>query len=160
MTRAYVALGANLGEPVKALHEALEAIGKIEGTKVLATSSFYVTEPIDSSGPDYVNAVASVETTLAAADLLRALFAIENAAHRVRPEGVKNAPRTLDLDLLLYGETVQNDAFLTLPHPRMHERAFVLVPLAEIDPACEIPGRGRVAELLKTVAGQRIERLS
>mgnify|MGYP000110466508 CR=1 FL=1 len=78
----------------------------------------------------------------------------------VRPEGVKNAPRTLDLDLLLYGETVQNDAFLTLPHPRMHERAFVLVPLAEIDPACEIPGRGRVAELLKTVAGQRIERLS
>ena len=118
-----------------------------------------MTEPIDSSGPDYVNAVMTVSTQLSAEELLRGLFEIEDAALRVRPVGVHNAPRTLDLDLLLYGEEVRDTEFLRLPHPRMHQRAFVLVPLLEIAPECVIPGKGRASEFLDAVQNQRIERL-
>ena len=143
MTEAVIALGANLGEPKKALEQALKRISEIEQT----------------SGPDYVNAVATVKTELEPEALLRALFVIENEAHRVRPEGVHNAPRTLDLDLLLYGDVVQQTPFLTLPHPRMHERAFVLVPLLEIKPDCRIPGKGAAGDFLESVQDQAIKRL-
>ena len=91
--------------------------------------------------------------------MFRAHFVIENEAHRVRPEGVHNAPRTLDLDLLLYGDVVQQTPFLTLPHPRMHERAFVLVPLLEIKPDCRIPGKGAAGDFLESVQDQAINRL-
>ena len=101
----------------------------------------------------------TVETELEPEALLRALFVIENEAHRVRPEGVHNAPRTLDLDLLLYGDVVQQTPFLTLPHPRMHERAFVLVPLLEIEPDCRIPGKGPAGDFLESVKDQAISRL-
>ncbi len=159
MTEAVIALGANLGEPKKALEQALKRISKIEQTILLKVSSFYRTAPVDSSGPDYVNAVATVETELEPEALLSALFVIENEAHRVRPEGVHNAPRTLDLDLLLYGDVVQQTPFLTLPHPRMHERAFVLVPLLEIEPDCRIPGKGPAGDFLESVKDQAISRL-
>ena len=159
MPVAYVALGANLGEPVRALKGALRAMSEA-GIELLACSSFYRTEPIDSSGPDYVNAVAKVSTNLSADDLLRRLLAIEKEFGRIRPAGVHNAPRTLDLDLLLYEENVLQTPLLTLPHPRMHERAFVLVPLAEISPEAVIPGKGRVKDLLPGVTDQRIEKMA
>lgn len=157
--RAAVALGANLGNPVAALRSALDAIGAQPGTRVSAVSSFYRTAPVDSSGPDYVNAVCLVQTTLAPKDLLHALQAIENAAGRVRPAGVHNAPRTLDLDVLTYDDVLADDPELILPHPRMHERAFVLVPLTEIAPDFLIPGKGAARALLASVAEQRIERM-
>lgn len=160
MTIAVIALGANLGEPRKALEKAVAAIDRIPKTRILRTSSYYGTEPIDSSGPDYVNAVATVSTELSAEELLSSLFEIENAAHRVRPVGIHNAPRTLDLDLLLYADEVRDSDFLTLPHPRMHERAFVLVPLLEIVPDCVIPGKGKAVDFLNDVKDQRIEKLS
>lgn len=160
MTWAAIALGANLGEPRKTLQSAVLSIGRLPRTQVIQLSSFYVTEPIDSSGPDYVNAVMTVSTQLSAEELLRGLFEIEDAALRVRPVGVHNAPRTLDLDLLLYGEEVRDTEFLRLPHPRMHQRAFVLVPLLEIAPECVIPGKGRASEFLDAVQNQRIERLA
>ncbi len=159
MTKAFIALGANLGDPVRALEAALRGIENLPQTRLLAASSFYRTAPVDSFGPDYVNAVAAVETQLPAGELLRALFSLEEAAHRVRPAGVHNAPRTLDLDLLLYGRLVQTDSFLTLPHPRMHQRAFVLVPLLEIEPDCEIPGRGPARRFLTDVRNQAIEKM-
>jgi 2-amino-4-hydroxy-6-hydroxymethyldihydropteridine diphosphokinase len=120
-------------------------------------SGFYRSAPVDATGPDYVNAVAEVRTTLSAPDLLAALQRIEAAHGRTRP--FPNAPRTLDLDLLLHGDAVVVSPALTLPHPRMHQRAFVLVPLAELAPDAAIPGAGPVADLLAGVAGQRLDKL-
>lgn len=148
---AFVALGANLGDAGQALRDALTALDATAGVRVRRASSLYRTAPIDSSGPDYLNAVAEVATTLGAPDLLDALQAIEQAAGRERP--YRNAPRTLDLDLLLYGDARIDSARLTVPHPRMGERAFVLVPLAEIAPALVD------AQALASVAGQAIEKL-
>jgi 2-amino-4-hydroxy-6-hydroxymethyldihydropteridine diphosphokinase len=148
---AYVALGANLGDAAATLRQALQTLGATPGLRLVRTSSLYRTAPVDSSGPDYVNAVAEVTTTLTAPALLRALQAIENAAGRERP--YRNAPRTLDLDLLLYGSARIESPELTVPHPRMGERAFVLVPLAEVAPA--LVG----AQALQAVAGQGVERL-
>lgn len=127
---AYVALGANLGDAAQTLRDALGSLDQAPGIRLVKASSLYRTAPIESSGPDYVNAVAEVSTTLTAPDLLAALQAIENAAGRERP--YRNAPRTLDLDLLLYGDARIDSPTLTVPHPRMGERAFVLVPLQEI----------------------------
>lgn len=153
--RAYVGLGANLGDARAALAQALAALDALPGTRRVATSSIYRSAPIDSSGPDYLNAVAALDTTLDPYALLAALQAIELAHGRERP--YRNAPRTLDLDLLLHGEQVLDDPALTLPHPRLHLRAFVLRPLAEIAPALVVPGRGPVAALLPTVADQAVE---
>lgn len=147
---AYVALGANLGDAAQALREALAALDAFPGMRVQRASSLYRTAPVDSSGPDYLNAVAGIATTLSAPALLDALQAIELAAGRERP--YRNAPRTLDLDLLLYGEACIHSPRLTVPHPRMNERAFVLVPLAEIAPERVGP------DALRAVAGQRIEK--
>lgn len=157
MSLAYIGLGANLGDAQGALQAAFEALAALPGTELLRRSAIYRTAPIDSSGPDYLNAVAELRTALAPLELLYRLQAIELAHGRERP--YRNAPRTLDLDLLLHGDTVQNDPELTLPHPRAHQRAFVLRPLAELSPDLLFPGCGTVAELLPAVADQTIERL-
>jgi 2-amino-4-hydroxy-6-hydroxymethyldihydropteridine diphosphokinase len=148
--KAYVGLGANLGNAAQTLQAALQALAEIPGLRLLKASSLYRTAPIDSSGPDYVNAVAEVATTFTAPGLLAELQAMESAAGRERP--YRNAPRTLDLDLLLYGDARIESPQLTVPHPRMWERAFVLVPLEEIAPELV------AAQALQAVAGQGVER--
>lgn len=155
MARAFVGLGANLGDARATLEAAFVALAGIECTSLLRRSSIYRSAPIDSSGPDYLNAVAELQTTLDAPELLAQLQAIEAGHGRERP--YRNAPRTLDLDLLLHDERVLDTSALVLPHPRLHERAFVLRPLAELAPDLQVPGRGCVSELLRTVADQRIE---
>jgi 2-amino-4-hydroxy-6-hydroxymethyldihydropteridine diphosphokinase len=156
--RAYIGIGANLGDARANVLDAIARLARAPGTRLLRASSLYRTAPIDSSGDDYINAVAALDTTLGAHALLAALQDIEQAHGRERP--YRNAPRTLDLDLLLYGDAVIDDApALLVPHPRMHERAFVLAPLAEIAPELAVPGRGPVATLLAGVAGQGIARL-
>lgn len=163
-TRAYVALGANLGDPVATVRAAFAALGCIAGSRLVASSSLYRTAPVGlRDQPDFINAVAALEVdgaVLPAPTFLAALFAIEAEFGRRRtPGSVRNAPRTLDLDLLLFGDARSADPALTLPHPRLAERAFVLAPLAEVAPDLEIAGIGHVADLLAGVAGQRIERL-
>jgi 2-amino-4-hydroxy-6-hydroxymethyldihydropteridine diphosphokinase len=155
---AYVGLGANLGDAAATLAAALHALGAVEGTQLLAASAVYRTAPLQAVGPDFLNAVALLETALSPLALLQAMQSIETCHGRVRP--YRNAPRTLDLDLLLYGNEVIHTPTLTVPHPRLHERAFALVPLAELAPTLRLPGLGMVAVLLAGVAGQRIERLS
>lgn len=131
---AFIGLGANLGDRGAALRQAVMALGQLPGTQLLAVSSLYRSAPVDATGPDYLNAVAAIATTLAPRALLAQLQALEHAAGRLRP--YRNAPRTLDLDVLLYGAVQQDDPTLTLPHPRMTERAFVLRPLHELAPEC------------------------
>ena len=154
---AYVALGANLGDANAALHDALRRLGELPATTLVRSSSVYRTAPIDSSGPDYLNAVAELSTALAPHALLAQLQAIELAHGRERP--YRNAPRTLDLDLLLYGDVELATPELTVPHPRLHERAFVLRPLAEIAPGLVVPGHGSLQTCLLAVAEQRIDKL-
>lgn len=148
---AYVGLGANLGDAEAAVRAALQALAALPQTRLARASALYRSAPVDATGPDYINAVAELQTTLPPHALLQALQRIEQAAGRERP--YRNAPRTLDLDLLLYGALQLADAQLTLPHPRMDQRAFVLVPLAEI-----APGRVTAAQL-QAVASQPIVRL-
>lgn len=148
---AYIALGANLGDARTTVLRAMDDIGAISGTKLIRRSSLYSTVPIDSDGPDYINAVVEVATDLNAPELLDQLKQLEQAASRERP--YRNAPRTLDLDILFYGDARVDSPVLVIPHPRMTQRAFVLVPLAEIAPA-------RVtAAQLQAVHGQVITRL-
>jgi 2-amino-4-hydroxy-6-hydroxymethyldihydropteridine diphosphokinase len=157
--RAYVALGSNLGNPVQTIEDAIDAMAALRGSLLKAMSSLYRTAPVGlKHQPDFINAVVALDTRLSPRDLLAELFALE--ARFGRERSVKNAPRTLDLDLLLHGETVQDDPDLILPHPRMHERAFVLAPLAEVAPNLVIPGRGPVAELLAACHDQRIHPLT
>lgn len=148
---AYVALGANLGDAADTVNRALQALGQLPQTRLVRASHLYRTAPWEASGPDFINAVAQVITSLAPHALLAALQALELQAGRERP--YRNAPRTLDLDLLLYGEQAIHSDTLEVPHPRMWERAFVLVPLAEIAPE-RVP-----AAALQAVAGQPIDRL-
>lgn len=157
LVRAWIALGANLGDPRASLMRTYESVARIPQTRLVARSSLYRTAPIDAPGqPDYWNAVAAVDTALEPLTLLRELQDIETGHGRTR--SFRNAPRTLDLDLLLFGDITLDTEELTLPHPRMQLRAFVLVPLAEIDPDLMVPGHGRVASLLAGVRDQRIER--
>ncbi|NMG43649.1 2-amino-4-hydroxy-6-hydroxymethyldihydropteridine diphosphokinase [Aromatoleum toluvorans] len=156
--RAFIALGANLGDAAAALESAFAALDALADTRLVARSSLYRTAPIGVTGhPDYLNAVAAVDTTLGAKQLLDTLLALE--AQHGRTRETELAPRTLDLDLLLYGDATISQPGLEIPHPRMHLRAFVLVPLAEIAPDTVIPGRGIAAELLDGIRDQRIERL-
>lgn len=148
---AWVALGANLGDAMQTLREALTVLADLPGVRLARASSLYRTEPIESSGPDYINAVAEVATTLTAPELLSALQGIEQDFGRERP--YHNAPRTLDLDLLLYGSASIGSPALTVPHPRMWQRAFVLLPLAELAPAL-VPEAA-----LEAVGDQKISRL-
>ena len=129
---ACVALGANLGDALASVRQALTDLNRLPQTRVLACSRLYRSAPHEAQGPDFINAVARLETRLTAPDLLAQLQALELAAGRERP--YRNAPRTLDLDLLLYGDARIDSPQLTLPHPRLHERAFVLRPLAEVAP--------------------------
>jgi len=144
---AYVALGANLGERESTLRRALEVLDEHEAVAVAAVSTLRETDPVGVEGqPPYLNGVARVETTLAPRELLDLLLDVERGLGRVR--GERWAPRTIDLDLLLHGDAVVDEPGLTLPHPRLHERRFVLEPLAELDPSLVVPGRGTVSALL------------
>jgi 2-amino-4-hydroxy-6-hydroxymethyldihydropteridine diphosphokinase len=154
---AYVGLGSNLGASEALVDAAMEAIGTLPQTRPLARSSLYRSAPVDAGGSDFVNAVMAIETALAPAALLTQLHGIE--ARHGRERHGRNAPRTLDLDLLLYGDRVIDESGLVVPHPRLHERAFALLPLLEIAPAIDVPGRGRAADLLAAVASQRVARL-
>lgn len=154
---AYIGIGANLGDARANVLDAFERLGKLPGASLEAVSSLYRTAPIDSSGDDYINAVARLSTSLPAQVLLEALFGIEQAHGRERP--YFNAPRTLDLDLLLYGDEQIATPTLTVPHPRMHLRAFVLMPLLELAPQAVLPGLGRAADFAPAVADQGIIRL-
>jgi 2-amino-4-hydroxy-6-hydroxymethyldihydropteridine diphosphokinase len=155
---AYIGLGSNQGGPRAQIDRAFAELAGLPATRLAARSPLYRSAPLDAAGqPDFVNAVAAVETGLSAAQLLEALQAIESRHGRERAH--RNAPRTLDLDLLLFGESAFASPTLTLPHPRMHERAFVLRPLLDLDPRAEIPGRGSARTLLRQCATQGIERI-
>ena len=155
---AVIALGSNLDNPAEKVQAALQAIAAHPQIAVQRISSLYRTAPVGVHGqPDFINAVAQLETDLDAAALLDALLAIEASFGRRRDFHL--APRTLDLDLLLFDDAVIDTPRLALPHPRMHLRAFVMAPLAEIAPDCRIPGRGSVAAWLPAVRMQRIERM-
>ena len=154
---AYIGLGANLGDLAGTLRAALAALAALPESHLAAVSGAWRSAPVDAGGPDFLNAVARLETALAPLALLDALQAIELSHGRERP--YRNAPRTLDLDLLLHGDAVLQTPRLTLPHPRLHERAFVLRPLLELAPGLVLPGLGALAGRLPEVAQQRIERL-
>jgi 2-amino-4-hydroxy-6-hydroxymethyldihydropteridine diphosphokinase len=151
MAQAFIALGANLGDAQASVRQALAELEQLPHTSVIQASSLYKTAPYEAQGPDFINAVAWVQTTLSPLDLLHALQALETRQGRERP--YKNAPRTLDLDLIFYDKVVLSTPELTLPHPRWQERAFVLHPLAEIAPE-RVSGA-----LLAAVQNQAIERL-
>jgi len=149
---AYIALGGNLGDAQASVRWAMAQIAALPQTRQLARSSLYLSAPMDATGPDFVNAVLAVDTRLSAPELLARLQHIETQAGRQRP--YQNAPRTLDLDLLLYGSARIQSPHLVVPHPRMCERAFVLLPLAEIAPELV------TATQLEGVQGQSIQRLA
>ena len=148
---AYIALGANLGDPVATLVQAMDDMAALSGVTLVRRSSLYRSAPVASSGPDYVNAVVEIRTVLTAPALLASLQQLEQLAGRARP--YRNAPRTLDLDVLMYGHASIDSEALVVPHPRMSERAFVLVPLAEIAPHSVTTAQ------LQAVQSQSIERL-
>ena len=157
---AYIGLGANLGDARAALASALAGLAQIPGCTLHAASAVYRSAPQGegASGPEYLNAVTLLHTRLAPLALLHALQAIEQAHGRQRP--YPNAPRTLDLDLLLYGQIVLAAPELTMPHPRLHLRAFVLQPLLALSPDLQAPGLGRLAAWLAATADQPIEKLA
>ncbi|RIX45177.1 MAG: 2-amino-4-hydroxy-6-hydroxymethyldihydropteridine diphosphokinase [Rhodocyclales bacterium GT-UBC] len=158
MSLAYVALGANLGDPAATVRAAFAALSNLPDSRLLRTSSLYRTAPVGlADQPEFINAAAALETSLTPEALLDTLFDIEARFGRIRAE--RNGPRTLDLDLLLYDNLSLALPRLTLPHPRLHLRAFVLYPLAEIAPGLDIPGRGPVTAWLPAVANQGIARL-
>jgi 2-amino-4-hydroxy-6-hydroxymethyldihydropteridine diphosphokinase len=151
MTVAYVGLGSNLAEPRKQIETALRTLARLPHTALIAQSRLYATEPWGHRDqPPFVNAVAKLDTQLSARDLLDGLLAIERRAGRER-NGDRWGPRILDLDILLYGDARIDEPALHIPHPRLHERAFALVPLAEIAPALVVPGVGRVGDLLSRI---------
>jgi 2-amino-4-hydroxy-6-hydroxymethyldihydropteridine diphosphokinase len=154
-TRAYIGLGANLGDARATLRDAVHRLAQLPATTVVHVSQTWRSAPVDATGPDFYNAVAAVDTRLDAEALLAALHAIEAAHGRERP--YRNAPRTLDLDLLLYGQATVHTAQLTLPHPRMHLRRFVLGPLLELAPHIAIPGIGPADAALAAIADQSAE---
>jgi len=156
--RAWIGLGANLGDAAAALRAAVAALSALPRTRLLARSSVYRSAPIDAGGPDYLNAVVQLDTGLSAHELLAQLHVIEQRQGRERP--FRNAPRSLDLDMLLYGDEVIVSDDLVVPHPRLPQRAFALVPMAELAPDLVIPGFGPIGGLLPGVAGQVIERLA
>lgn len=154
---AYIGVGANLGFSRDAVLNALADLSGLLHTAFVASAGLYRSAPVEAEGPDYINTVAEIDTKLSAHELLAALHAIETRYGRVRT--TRNAPRTLDLDLLLYGDGILKTPELTVPHPRIAERAFVLRPLIELAGPIDIPGRGRADLLLERVAAQDVERL-
>ncbi len=155
---ACIALGANIGEPLRQIEAGFAALAALPGTRLLARSSLYRSAPVGyADQPDFINAVAVIATGLAPHALLDALLEIERAHGRVRE--FPNAPRTLDLDIVLYGDVVLLEPGLTIPHARMLERAFVMVPLAEVAPDTVVPGHGRVSDLAKRVGADSVTQL-
>jgi len=155
---AYIGIGANLGDAQKSVRQAIDRLSGLPKTRLVRQSSLFRTAPIDAGGDDYVNAVACVQTQLDAHELLAQLQAIENEFGRERP--YVNAPRTLDLDILLYGNRQIDSASLTVPHPRLTQRAFALIPLLQIDPLIAIPGKGAAHLFAPAVAGQAIAKIA
>lgn len=155
--RVFIGLGANLGDARGTLAAAITALGAVEGVEVVAASSMWRSAPLEASGPEFVNAVVEIRTTLEPRSLLDVLLDLESAFGRERP--FRNAPRSLDLDLLLYGERLVDEPGLVVPHPRLHERAFVLRPLAELAPGLRHPRLGPLEEFREATAGQGIEKL-
>lgn len=155
---ACIGIGSNLGDAADNVRNALLALAKLPSTSVTGLSSLFRTAPIDADGDDYVNAVARVSTSLSAEELLQALLQVEQDCGRER--SYLNAPRTLDLDVLLYGDQVIATPTLTVPHPRMTTRAFVLIPLLQIDPFIQIPGRGAAHLFVPGVATQAIQKIA
>ena len=155
---AYVGIGANLGDAPATVRAALAALATLPRCRLQQVSSLYRSAPVDASGPDFINAVAMLETICSPLELLTALQGIEQDFGRQRP--YPNAPRTLDLDLLLHGQTLLQTPALTLPHPRLHLRAFVLQPLLELAPGLVAPGLGPLQPHLAGTADQRVQRLS
>lgn len=153
MTAAYVGLGSNLADPVAQVRRALDELDRIPGVRITARSPLYRSPPLGPSDqPDYINAVAALDTGLAPLELLAALRDIE-ARHGRRRDGVRWGPRSLDLDILLYGDVVMSTPELTLPHPGLPERAFVLYPLFDVAPQLAVPGKGTVSELRELISG-------
>ena len=151
MGRAYVGLGANLGDRGGTLVRAIELLEERDGIDVVATSSFLETDPVGYlDQPRFLNAAVAIETELSPEELLAVLLEVERELGRTR-EGPRFGPRTIDLDLLLVDGVTLDEPGLTVPHPRLHERAFALAPLAELDPALEIPGKGSVGQLLARI---------
>jgi len=151
MPRAYVGLGANLGDRREFLDRAVALLAATDGVQLLAVSELLETNPVGLvDQPRFLNGAAAVETTLSARELLEVLLGIERTLGRVR--GKRWGPRTIDLDLLLYGDTVVDEPGLEVPHPRLHERRFALEPLSALDPKLEVPGRGQVSTLLAALA--------
>jgi 2-amino-4-hydroxy-6-hydroxymethyldihydropteridine diphosphokinase len=149
MARAYLGLGANLGDREGTLRAAVAALEAIEGVRVAAVSSLRETDPVGyRDQPRFLNGAVAVDTTLGPRELLDALLAVERSLGRTR-DGPRFGPRTIDLDLLLYGEESVDEPGLTIPHPRLHERAFALEPLAELDPGLVVPGHGPLDTLLR-----------
>ena len=156
---AFVGLGSNLSEPLAQVAHAITAMDKLPHTRVLKRSSMYRSAPVGYlDQPDFINAVVQLETGLTPRGLLEALLALEIECGRTRE--FLNAPRTLDLDVLMYDDLIHHEHGLTIPHPQMHLRAFVLQPLVEIAPDCVIPGVGRAEEAAQRCAGQLLERLN
>jgi len=158
VARAYVGLGANLGDPLAQMRAAVAALAKLPTTTVAGVSSVYRSAPVGYlDQPDFFNAVVALDTGLSPQALLDALLEIEHEGGRTRE--FRNAPRLIDLDLLLHGERVVDEPQLTIPHPRMVDRAFVLLPLAELDPCCVVPGAGPLEALARAVSAQAIGRI-
>lgn len=158
MPKAFIALGSNLNSPRQQIIQAFEALRKLPGVCLVRTSSLYHSEPVGyDSQPDFVNAVAEIETDVPPLALLHAVLGIEKNFGRERP--FPNAPRVLDLDLLLYDDIQMHTQELTLPHPRMHDRAFVLLPLAEIAPNLILPRYGSISELAIKCDNRGVEKL-
>jgi 2-amino-4-hydroxy-6-hydroxymethyldihydropteridine diphosphokinase len=155
--RAFVGVGANLDNPALQVEQGIEALRSLPQTELVSRSSLYASAPVDAPGPEYVNAAVALRTRLDAAALLGALHAIE--ARFGRRRSTRHAPRTLDLDLLLYGDACRDEPLLRLPHPRLHQRAFVLQPLLEIAPELRAPGLGALSAYLPQVQHQPIRRL-
>ncbi len=156
MRYAYIGLGANQGDLAATLQAAVQSLGSLEQSQLIAASPFYVSAPIDATGPDYLNAVVCIDTELEPYGLLLHLLEIEMVFGRKRrgADARRNAPRNIDLDLLMVGDLIIRSAPLVLPHPRMHERAFVLRPLLDIAPDLTVPGHGAAAGLLARVSDQ------
>src|ERR687898_2047127 len=154
MPRAYIGLGANLGDREERLRAAVAALGATDGIDVVAVSAFRETDPVDYlDQPRFLNGAVAVETALAPRELLDALLAVERSLGRTR-DGPRFGPRTIELDLLLYGEESFDEPGLTVPHPRLHERAFALEPLAELEPGLVVPGQGPLETLLAKLSAQ------
>ena len=157
MTRVYIGIGSNLQEPIQQVQQAIAALSQLPSTQLLSRSRLYRSSPMGSQDqPDYINAVAEIETTLTPLELLQALNEIERTQGRVR-DGSRWGPRTIDLDILLFGDECINLPQLTIPHPGLHERNFVLYPLQEIAPALEIPGRGELVTLVANCPASGLE---